>query len=126
MKKINIEASKMTPSVFIDIDNGIFEMEGRSLHESPNELFNTILKALKDYESLKNKKPIKFIFDFEFVNTASTRKLYQILNVIKNFEGNIKWYYEYDDESIQDLGEFFKEMISDGSIDFDIIGKPEE
>ena len=104
-----------TPEVRLDPSEGYLVIEGRSIPEDPNILYEDIITHLEKY--YQNPRPLtKIDFKLEYVNSGSSKVLLEILRLIKTKYDSgsdcvVNWFYEEDDESIQDLGQHFKNTI---------------
>ena len=110
---MHIERTKSSPS--IDVKDGIFEIKGRSIPEDAYEFYAPLQKELSLY--IENPKPKTEIrFHLEYINSGSKKYLTNFLAKFNEFylEGNeviIYWHFDYDDDSMQDLGNDLKSMI---------------
>ena len=114
-QKIVISKTNESPGFVIDWGTGIIEITGKSTLENPVQFFKKILANLTDY--FENPRPFTTInFRLDYVNTASSKWVFYIL---KNIESKhqkktwveINWFYESDDESIQEAGEVYKTLV---------------
>jgi len=109
----NKPATKKTPKVIFDPEKGYFELSGIAMPEDTVLFFNPLIKTLK--ENLEaTKVPVNFYFDIYYFNSLSSKKLFEIFNVIDEFAVNgkditVTWNYEEDDECMEDAGILFKE-----------------
>ena len=124
MDTIVIEKTNNTPSVFIDEDNMLCRIEGSSYPEDAHEIYQHVLDRL---EKVKDKSGAKLVFefDYDFLNSISHKKVWQILQGLKQFHKNgndvqVKWYYEENDEDIMEAGEDLSELMN---IPFELIEK---
>jgi len=120
---LRIEATIKTPSINLDSSSGSICISGISIPENPLEFFKPLDQELESYIS-KPSPLTNLEFKLEYFNTSTTliirniiRKLASISNQTKL---NVKWYFENDDEDMQEAGDEFKMLFKD--IDFDIIG----
>lgn len=119
---MQLEQTKNTPYVNIDIENNIFEIKGPSYSEDIVEMYVPITEYIeKNISKLAGTLECELYFDV--LNSISHKKIFQILITLNNFyqEGKditIKWYYDADDEDILEMGEDLMELID---IPFDII-----
>jgi hypothetical protein len=129
MKPISINATFNTPAVKLNPQEGLFLLEGRSIPEDPGVFYEPILSWVDDY--FNNPTSLThIIIKLEYVNSGSSKYLLEFFRIIdKNHqEGKkckITWYYEEEDEAIQDLGEHYKNTI-DVPFEFNIIEEEEE
>ncbi|MCC5921305.1 MAG: DUF1987 domain-containing protein [Cyclobacteriaceae bacterium] len=115
MKDFYIEETSKTPRLRFELDQGVFEISGRSIPENSIEFYQSLMDWLDDYI----KSPLDHtvvIIKLEYFNTSSSkclveifRKLEEIQNVGKS--ASIKWYFDEEDEDMEESGEDFKEII---------------
>ena len=110
---MHIEGTKNTPSV--NIYNGVFEVKGRSIPEDAYEFYSPIISKAHSYmESKHDKTELKF--HLEYINSGSKKYITNILARFNDYylKGNdvvIYWHHDYDDESMQELGNDLRSMI---------------
>ena len=115
MDVLDIKATNDTPRVLFDPENEIFEISGRSLPEDVVTFYQPVIDWLEEYKLLPNDKT-EFVFKYIYFNTATSKLVQDILirlEYIHENGGNVNvlWYYEQDDEDMEDLGEEFKEYV---------------
>lgn len=108
-----IEGTKTTPS--ISISSGVFEIKGRSIPEDAYGFFSPLLSETQSYLSRPAPKT-EIRFHLEYINSGSKKYLTNFLSKFNEFylAGNdvvIYWHFDYDDESMQDLGNDLRSMI---------------
>ncbi len=115
MELINLPAKDDTPSVVLDVQNGKYEIAGKSMPEDVASFYQPIMAWLDDYAENGSGK---MVFDFKLVyfNTASSKLLLDILIKLEEMheagkEISIRWYYPNDDEDMQEAGEEYADMI---------------
>lgn len=116
MKELFIEGTSITPKVQFSADNGLLLLEGRSIPENPEDFYLNLITWLKEYY-LYYEDAIEIHFKFEYVNSGSTKFLLELLRVVRTSLDRgettlIKWYFEEEDEAIQELGEHFSESLN--------------
>lgn len=110
---MHIEGTKTTPG--IDISDGIFEIKGRSIPEDAFEFYSPLLRELSSY--LENPNPRTEIrFHLEYINSGSKKYITNFLAKLNEYylaghDVIIYWHYDYDDESMQELGNDLRSMI---------------
>jgi len=111
MENLLIEGSDETPKVTLNKAAAIFEISGRSLPEDALDFYNPIVKWIKEY--MKDPNPTTpFSFKLDYFNTASSKVLLDLLNLLKDIKGiKILWYFNEDDEEIHEAGEEFSEQV---------------
>jgi hypothetical protein len=115
MNNLVIEATRKTPGIFFDVSNGIFEISGRSIPENSYEFYKPVVDWLNDYISAPLGKTVLKV-SLDYFNTSSSKALLDIfkkLEVIykRNNDVLIEWYYEEDDEDMQESGEDYASII---------------
>ncbi|MCI5057599.1 MAG: DUF1987 domain-containing protein [Flavobacteriales bacterium] len=117
MESINIEGSPKTPTVNFDSQSGVLEIKGRSIPENSIEFYKPLVDWLEDYsQSVAGDTQVNI--QLEYFNTSSSKC---ILDVFKKLEAIhnggkstvlINWYYEEDDEDMQEAGEDYQAIIN--------------
>jgi len=123
MDTIRIEKTNNTPSVYIDEDNMLCRIEGSSYPEDAHEIYQHVLDWLDRVQSSASKIVVEF--DYDFLNSISHKKVWQILQQLKQFHNNgktviVKWFFEENDEDIMEAGEDLSELMN---IPFELIEK---
>jgi len=110
-----IKKTTNTPSVNVNHNDRLIMVAGTSKLEDPSifyqelsELFN---KCVNEF-----KKKATIDLTFNYINTSSSKWLFHILKGIqvKYSEKKlitVNWYYEIDDEVIQEAGEVFQSLL---------------
>lgn len=117
---MHIEGTRTSPS--IDAKEGVFEIKGRSIPEDAYEFYAPLLRELSLYiENPQTKTEVHF--HLEYINSGSKKYVTNFLAKLNEFfnKGNeviVYWHYDYDDESMEELGADLKSMIQ---IPFQII-----
>ena len=116
MKPIFINATFNTPAVKLNPKEGHFLIEGRSIPEDPDIFYEPILNWMDEY-FINPAQTTRIEIKLEYVNSGSSKYLLEFFRIIgKNYqEGHacqVIWYYEEEDEAIQDLGEHYKNTIN--------------
>jgi len=115
MSYLKIDRTEDTPEVIFDGDNGELFMAGISFPENVERFYTPIMMWLEEYSQNPLDKT-NVLFKFEYFNTSSSKKIYDILMLLdiirkKGKEINIKWLYSDDDEDIRSAGIRYSNMI---------------
>jgi hypothetical protein len=116
MKNFYLAETSKTPEIKCELDTGTFYISGRSIPENSIEFYTPLFDWLDSYvENPKEKTEINV--ELEYFNTSSSKCLVEVfrrLEKIKNKgqEVAINWFYEEDDEDMEESGEDFKEIIN--------------
>jgi hypothetical protein len=115
MEILNIEKTKNTPNVKIDIQSGSFEIKGPSYSEDVSNIYDPILNWIDNNMTGLDRELVCELY-FDVLNSVSHKKIFQILIKLNVFfqsgkKIKVKWYYDEDDEDILEMGEDIKELI---------------
>ncbi len=115
MNSIKIESQEDTPKIVFDPENNIFEISGRSLPEDASLFYEPIIEWLKEYAENPNENTDLHI-KMNYFNTASSKLLLDILMIMEDMveagnNCNIKWFYDEEDEDMEEAGEEYSELI---------------
>lgn len=116
MEPLIIKPSVDIPEITLQVkEEGLFFFKGKSLPEDVDEFYAPIINWLEKYA--ENPKPQSiFHFEMDYFNTASSKKILDILYIAKdiNDEGKqvkIKWLYSKNDTDMLIAGEEFMDII---------------
>ena len=111
MEILNLEGAEDTPKIILDKKNGIFEISGRSLPEDSAEFYRPVLEWIEAYSREPNAST-EFVFKLEYFNTASSKLILDVLSALEDIKGmRITWYFNEDDEDMEEAGEEFSELV---------------
>ncbi len=115
MDVIKIKGTEDTPNVILDAASNIIEFSGRSLPEDVVTFYAPVLQWIEEYAKSPNDKT-EVIFRLEYFNTASSKILLDILLKFEdilndNHQVVIQWYYQEDDEDMQEAGDEYSEIV---------------
>jgi len=107
---ISIEPTNQTPKVEF-LPNGKFIMEGRSMPENVVAFYDPIIQFVQ----VKASGDIVFDINLEYFNTATSKKL---LELLRHMEANsriksilVNWYFEEGDEDSLETAEIYEESL---------------
>ena len=115
MKNITLSGTFSTPTISLNYDSGILEFKGVSFPEDVLSFYNPVIKWLDDYVKSPNNHT-EAIFKFTYTNSASTKIVLFILKELQkihtaNNDVVVKWYYEEEDEDMQETGEAYLKLL---------------
>ena len=120
---LSIEATIKTPSIKLDSSSGNISIAGISIPENPMEFFKPLDDELDTYIS-KPSPLTNLEFKLEYFNTSTTLIIRNVIRKLESIKDqtnlNVKWYFENDDEDMQEAGDEFKLLFND--VEFEIIG----
>lgn len=108
-----VEATKRTPRIILD--EGRICIGGRSIPVNPGEFYRPVYDWICDYIH-QEIQDTSIEFGFEYINTSSTKWVYNIIKEIasmKELAGNIRiyWYYDKGDEDMCELGLILRSLV---------------
>jgi hypothetical protein len=114
MKKLYLKETEETPQIIFDKDKPEFRISGKSYMEDAAAFYEPILSWLRDYI----KSPAantKFVFELEYVNTASSKVVNDLLDLLEDLyldgkKVNVEWNYFEEDEDMKEMGEEYEEI----------------
>lgn len=115
MFQVPIKETINTPSVSVFDKDKLIVVSGTSKEEDPTEFYKE-LDALFNKCASRFRKNITLDFSLIYINTSSSKWLFHILKNIQvkysdKKKITINWYYESDDEVIQEAGEVFQSLL---------------
>ncbi len=115
MKSIDIEGTSKTPTVSLNAENGVVEINGRSIPENSVEFYKPLVDWLEEYKKLPAEKTTVNI-QLEYFNTSSSKCILDVFKKLEDInkgdpEVVINWHYEEDDEDMLEAGEDYESII---------------
>ncbi|MBD0402118.1 DUF1987 domain-containing protein [Flammeovirga sp. EKP202] len=115
MKDFLKKDTPKTPLIQMEYESGYFLISGRSIPENSIEFYRPLFEWLDEYNT-KPQTKTQFDVRLEYFNTSSSKCLVEVFRKLEflkasGHEVEVNWYYEEDDEDMQESGEDFKEVI---------------
>jgi len=112
MKDLVIEETRLRPKVYFNGAKGLLNIEGRSLLEYAEELFDPMNKWLEEYLKEPYKETV-MNFALEYFNSSTAKAIIRFLAIAKKLEGktNLIVNFYYDDENVLEYGKDFAEIV---------------
>lgn len=116
MKKFYLTETSKTPQIECEPESGSFRISGRSIPENSIEFYKPLFDWLDEYVTEPMEKT-EMNVQLEYFNTSSSKCLVEVFRRLEKIKKDgkdvvINWYYEEDDEDMEESGEDFKEIIS--------------
>lgn len=113
LNKINRDPTRRTPRIVLE--PGRIFILGRSIPVNPGEFYRPVFEWISAYIS-DFREETRFEFGFEYINTSSTKWIYNIIKEIsrmkdKSSKAQIIWYYEHGDEDMCELGFILMSLV---------------
>lgn len=114
LDRLYLKPTEETPEIIFDKDKPEFRVTGKSYMEDATAHYNMVLAWLNLYRQEPNSSTI-FKFELEYVNTASSKIVHDILDILDNMylDGTnvfVEWHYYEEDEDMEELGKEFEEI----------------
>ena len=110
MQKVEKKKTKLSPEIGFYSD-GNLSIEGRSIPENPGQLFDQLI----EFVAMLNTASVEFNINLEYFNTASSKKILEILRTLeknKNITNiHVKWHYEEGDDDCYETAKLFEECL---------------
>jgi len=114
--KIDIAATTRTPAVTFDFTQHHLKIKGESYPEDVTEFYGPVFTALDNYLSKLGKGSCRFDFELIYLNSSSAKAVMMLMDKLeaaakKGAAVEVYWYYDKEDETVQELGEEFGEDL---------------
>lgn len=105
-----------SPEIKINLETGLFEFSGRSVMYYPQIFYRPILDILSNYSC----NSFHLVLTIDYLNSTSVKYFLLILKKIESYNLDVKvdWYYDSDDDDIEELGEDLSKLFSSFSFNF--------
>jgi len=109
-------ATRTTPEVRIDGEEGVIEFKGSSSPEHVERFFKPIFDAVDDLAEILA-DTITATFDMVYFNSGTSKCIFLVLKKLKGLEEDgksihVNWHYEEDDEGMREVGEDFQDILN--------------
>lgn len=123
MNALIIEPTNESPMVCLDLEKNIFEISGKSVLSEVDEFYDKILNWL-DNAAKEEIKYINFVFNLDYFNIASSKRILFILYKLNDMHKSgkkiiVSWCYKHEDDDMKEVGEDFAFMVN---IPFNFVG----
>jgi hypothetical protein len=114
--KIDIEATSRTPAVVFDFSQNHLKIKGESYPEDVTEFYGPVFTALDAYLGQLGKGKCRFDFELIYLNSSSAKAIMMLMDKLeaaakKGASVEVYWYYDKEDDTMQELGEEFGEDL---------------
>lgn len=115
MTNLTQEGSPKTPFISFTTD-GTIELKGRSIPENSVEFYKPLNDWIDDYGKSPAPKTVVEM-KLEYFNTSSSKCILDLLKKLEQLnqsktEVMVNWYFETDDEDMQEAGEDYQAIVS--------------
>ena len=115
MDTLSISPTPKTPEIVFNA-GGQLVIKGRSIPENSIDFFKPVYDWLDSYSTKPSAETV-FEVKLEYFNTSSSKCLLDIFRRLENLSKTgaavkINWFYETDDEDMQEAGEDYKSILN--------------
>ena len=123
MNNLIIAGTSHTPDVEFNSESCVLSLKGRSTPENSIEFYRPIMEWLDAYGETQPSNKTVLNIRLEYFNTSSSKCILDIFKKINSlFKSGIdvviQWYYEEEDEDMQEAGEDYSDLLD---VPFEII-----
>jgi hypothetical protein len=113
LDRYTADPTKRTPRIILE--PGRIFILGRSIPENPGEFYRPVYEWINQYARI-NGHNTTIELGFEYINTSSTKWIYNIIKGIAGMENlarnvRIIWYYDLGDEDMCELGFILRSLV---------------
>jgi hypothetical protein len=113
---LDIQATPRTPAVAFDFANNHLKISGESYPEDVTEFYGPLFSKLDSYLSKLGNGSCRFDFELIYLNSSSAKAIMMLMDKLelaaaKGASVDIYWYYDKEDDTMQELGEEFGEDL---------------
>lgn len=110
---MEIKSKLNTPYILLNKEECSLKIMGKSYPEHPIYFYEPILKEIKNCQKYMRLSTVKVDIILEMMSSVSAK---YILNILKEIDVDsketiINWYYEFDDEDMEEEGHNFKYLL---------------
>jgi len=112
MEALLIEPTKNSPSIHFDPVTGKFSISGKSISENTPKFYQPVFDWLENYGK-EAAKETRLSVQLDYFNTSSAKvllDLFKRFEKLANTEVEIDWFYNEDDEDMQEAGENYQSI----------------
>jgi hypothetical protein len=116
MHNLDIPATPRTPAVLFDFAQHHLKIKGESYPEDVTEFYGPVFSALDGYLAGLGQGKCRFDFELIYINSSSAKAIMMLMDKLdlaasKGAAVEVYWYYDKEDDTMQELGEEFGEDL---------------
>lgn len=117
MQKLWLEATERTPEIAFDFAANTYAIRGESYPEDVSALYGPVLEQLEAHLTTVDTGTVEFNFELIYFNSSSAKILMRLFDLLeetaeRGAEVSINWYYDEEDDTMEELGEEFAEDLA--------------
>jgi len=126
MGNIKIDATDRSPEIDFDFGANTFVIKGESYPEDVSTFYGPVVNQLEEHLSDLEDGSVKFNFELIYFNSSSAKVLMGIFDALDECASNgndvqVTWYYDAEDDTMQELGEEFAEDLENAKFELKTI-----
>lgn len=125
MDNLEIEETKYTPNISMNVDGTIF-IKGKSYPENTFEFYEPIMAWMGQLFEQEMTNKIIINFEITYFNSSSSKLFFDFFDLLEekndDFDIIINWRYEEENESAEEAGEDFIEDFEELTINLVKVG----
>jgi hypothetical protein len=116
MQNLDIPTTARTPAVTFDFAQHHLKIKGESYPEDVTEFYGPVFTALDTYLGGLGQGTCRFDFELIYINSSSAKAIMMLMDKLdlaasKGAAVEVYWYYDKEDDTMQELGEEFGEDL---------------
>jgi SiaC family regulatory phosphoprotein len=116
MQNLDIPATARTPAVAFDFGQHHLKIKGESYPEDVTEFYGPVFTAIDAYLGGLGQGKCRFDFELIYINSSSAKAIMMLMDKLdlaasKGAAVEVYWYYDKEDDTMQELGEEFGEDL---------------
>jgi hypothetical protein len=116
MENLTLEGSAKTPTITFLATEGKLELKGRSIPENSVEFYKPLNEWVDSYGASPQAVTTVDV-KLEYFNTSSSKCILDLFKKLEGINGKgtdvkINWYFEEDDEDMEEAGQDYQAIIS--------------
>ena len=114
---LNIEATRVTPYVHLDISENEMTIKGRSSPQHSLMFYDPIIEHIRKISDHLIDKRLTINIQLEYFNTSSAKCIINLFKIFvsmksKGYDVVVNWYVEDEDEDMRESGEDFEDLTN--------------
>ena len=127
MGKLKIEGTDRTPEIDFDFDTNAYAMRGESYPEDVSAFYGPVLEQLENHLHTADTDTVEFNFELIYFNSSSAKILMRLFDLLEETAARgvgvtINWYYDAEDDTMEELGEEFAEDLEHARFSMKVLG----
>jgi hypothetical protein len=124
MQNLAIPATVRTPAIDFDFGKNHLKLSGESYPEDVTEFYNPVFSALDAYLATLGSGSCRFDFELIYLNSSSAKAVMMLMDKLdaaaaKGAAVDVHWFYDEEDDNMQELGEEFGEDLENAKFHLD-------